>query len=720
MATKKASGSRIRKRITAKERDFADLMVDGKGPLEAARKIFGWRCEPHSAETRKAINLKNSARIKAYMRKQEEQVVRETEATNLFLETDELQYDKIRKFAWDRLVAIRDDDKVEARIRYNAIQALEKMSDPTTDSGLINMWLELLWRGTLAHCPRCHTTFPLAHVKNDNIKDIFDEDELEAIDDLLERRMEIVGRADKRKTPHPGQITALSAPERHLAGMGAARAGKSVLLAWLALLHFLIPGVELWVLARIYEDARSEVEYLRAFLRTLFYPYDDKLIKENFDSKTGELILTSKWGSELRIRSAKAKGSITGRELEAAFVAEPGWVPEDLYEELRARMSSRLGRIIMFGTPKGFGGILGRLLHATGRNEEGKIVRIPPEQRTIAAGAPWGQSLCAYNLAPEQNPEYVKSELEAARLELTDAEYDAEFAGIMSSQEGAKFPQVKPQHLIHIPFDHYSNCKFILGIDQGPKNFASCLLAYDGKKVVVAQDYFESDMNTMQWHMNHLRTQVPLWIKHLGGEDRSWCYTIFDVDPSIVNELAEFDRKGTAWPTEYTFRPKNKVGEFNQYNWRKETYEFINQLAALEDPDLVFEMRHAAILHDQVMRVQNKPENRESETGLVGNKGWVVSDVFRGDHVLDAFVMGMYTIRSNQVVFPPEHRAPGDPWAEARMAQEYQLRRQEAADLQGFNGGGRTPDEKVFREVFGRPRGKASWQPKGYSPYKDY
>jgi hypothetical protein len=590
-------------------------------------------------------------------------VVRETEAHTLFMDADEVQYDKIRKFAWDRLTVIRDDDRIPARVRYNAIKALEKLSDPTTDSGLINMWLELLWRGTLAHCPRCHSTFPLRHVKNPNVTEIFEESEepVNESDDILERRMEIVYRADRRKKPHAGQTIALAAPERHLAGLGAARAGKSVLLAWLALLHFMTPGVEIWIIARIYEDARSEVEYLRAFLRTLFYPYEDKLIKENFDSKTGELILTSRWGSELRIRSAKAKGSITGRELEAAFVAEPGWVPEDLYEELRARMSSRLGRIIMFGTPKGFGGILSRLLYSTGRNAEGKIVRVPPEERTIASGCAWGQSLLSYRLSPDQNPEYVKSELAAARLELTDAEYAAEFAGEMSSQEGAKFAQVQPKHLIHVPFEFYNNCKFILGIDQGPKNFAACLLAYDGKRVVAAQDYFESDLNTMQWHMNYLRNNVPIWIKNLGGEDKSWCYTIFDVDPSLVNELADFDRQGIPWPTEYTFRPKNKIGEFNQYNWRKETYEFVNQLASLEEPRLVFDMRHASILHDQVMRVQNKPENRDSEAGLVGNKGWVVSDVFRGDHVLDAFVMGLYTVRSNQVEFPPEHRSPGDP-----------------------------------------------------------
>jgi len=726
MPTKKNGSNfgRPTKKISSIEKEWADLIVDsGLGPIEAARKVFGWRCEPNSSEAVKAINLRKSPRIKEYIVRREEQVVRETEAHKLFLEADELQWDQIRKFAFDRLTVIRDDDKAKSQTRFNAIKALERLADPAGDAGLILMWLELLWRGAQAHCPCCHSTFPMWEIKNDSLEETFNEDPLVKSDGILERRMEVIKRADRRKRPHPGQIKALAAPERHLAGLGAARAGKSVLLAWLALLHFLIPGVEIWILSRIYEDARSEVEYLRNFLKTIFFPYENKVIKESWDSKSGELTLRAKWGSELRIRSAKAKGSITGRELECAFVAEPGWVPEDIYEELRARMSSRLGRIIMFGTPKGFGGILGRVMHATGRDPEtGQVIRIPPEKRTIAAGMSWGFSLFAYNLSPSDNPEYVRSELDTARMELSDSEYQSEFEGLMSTEEGAKFPQVKERHLVNIPFEAYQDSVFVLGIDQGPKNFAATLLAYDGRRVYAARDYFESDNRTMMHHMEVLRGAVPNWIRHLGGDEGRWRLTIFDADPPLLNELNEFEMQGRNWPSEVTFRPKNTHGKLNQTNWRKETYEYLNGLAAEEDPKLLFDMRYCTVLHDQVRRVQNKPDPTDRDTGSNSSKGWTVVDPFRGDHVLDALVLALWTIRSDQLILlPSEITIEKDPYAEARNALSYKLRVDESKELAGMGAGKPVNEDEIFSREFGRPRGKnKGWFPMGHSPYKDY
>jgi hypothetical protein len=720
MATKNGYKGRPRKRITPKEKEFADLMIDsGLGAIEAARKVFQWKCEPKSSESIRAVNLSKAERIKLYMDKRAEQIVRETEAHKLFMDADELQWDEIRKFAYKRLQVIRDDSQQPARTRFNAIKSIEKLSDPSSDSGLINMWLAVIWRGLVAHCPCCHNNFPMWKIQNTNTKMFFEEEPLVPTFDILERRTEILKRADRRKRPHPGQVKALEAPERHLAGMGAARAGKSVLLAWLALLHFLIPGVEIWILARVYEDARSEVDYLRNFLKTLFYPYENKLIKEYNDSKTGELVMTSKWGSELKIRSAKAKGSITGRELEAAFVAEPGWVDESIYNHLLARMSSRLGRIIMFGTPQGFGGILGKFLYATGRNEQGIITRIRPEDRTIDK-VPWGFSLLSYHLSPEQNPEYVKSELDMARQQLSDSEYASEFEGLMSTEDGAKFPQVQARHLIDVGPNIYSDCVFVLGIDQGPKNFAATLLGFDGKNVFVARDYFESDMNTMMWHMKNLKRQVPLWISNLGGQDMSWKLTIFDADPLVHNELYEMEGQGNPWPTEVTFRPKGTSGQLNQTNWRKETYEFVNVLASPEKPNLMFDMQYSQLLHDQVMRVQNKPENPDSDSGSPNAKGWIVSDAFRGDHVLDSLMLALWTIRTSALMVSQSgSNIEKDPWLEAKNAFRYNVRKAEQKELSGYISKDHS-EEDVFHEEFGRSRGKASWTPKNWSPYRDY
>ncbi len=720
------SGFKPKIRITKLEKEWVDLMIDANlGPIEAARKTFKWRCEPGSSESRKAVNLKKTERIKEYTLTREEKVTRETEAHKLFLDKDVIEWDKLRKFAFERLEFIRDDPNAKAQHRFNAIQAIKKLSDPSKDSGLILMWLNLIWRGANAHCPQCHKTFPLNKIKNKDLESYWEKSEQDIplpILDTFDRRMEIIVRSDPRKRPHPGQVIALSAEERHVAGKGPARAGKSLLLAWMALLFFLIPGVEIWILARIYEDARSEIEYLKRFLNTLFYPYYNKLVKETFDAKTSELTLISKWGSELRVRSAKAKGSITGRELEAALVAEPGWVPEDLYEELRARMSSRLGRIIMFGTPKGYGGILGRMLSARGRDPRThKIVRIPPEKRTLAAGMPWGSSLMSYTLTPQQNPEYVKSELESARLELLDSEYASEFEGEMTMEEGAKFPQVKERHLVNVPFDTYSNCVFILGIDQGPKNFAGCLIAYDGKKIYVAGEYFETDDMTMKHHMNVLRQKVPIWIRRAGGPDDSWKLTIFDADPPLLNELNEFDLEGRPWPTDVTFRPKNIRGQYNQSNWRLETYEYLNILASPEDCDIMWDLQNTQLLHDQVMQVQNKPTNVERDDITAGAKHWIVNDPWRGDHVLDALMLALWTVLSNQIEMEYSPDGPHkDPYREHKASFDYQRRVEEARELTGYTE--TVPEDQIWEQEFGRKKdtSKRAFPSGGLSVYKDY
>lgn len=712
--------TKLRKRISRKEKEFAELMVhQGLGSIEAARKAFGWRCEPGTSEARKAVTLKKSTRVQAYLKELEEQVTRETEAHKLFLDTDALEWDRIRKYAFERLEFIRDDNTVKSQVRFNAIQALEKLSDPSSDAGLISLWLDVLWEGSLAHCPRCHNTFPLAKIENEQIANWRKEnrDDVPPVhEETLSRRLAVIKRSDPRKTPHIGQLKALAAEERHLAGKGAARAGKSILLAWMALLFFLIPGVEIWVLARIYNDARSEVDYLKKFIHTLFYPYADKLIKESFDHKTGELTLISKWGSELKVRSARAKGSITGRELEAAFVAEPGWVPEDLYEELRARMSSRLGRIIMFGTPKGFGGILGRMLTLVQKDPvSGRVRRIGPEERTLEKGCPWGVSLLSYSLSPKDNPEYVKSELVSAKMELLEHEYASEFEGLLTSQDGAKFPHIADRHLQYIDKNDQVNSAFVLGIDQGPKNFAATLVGWNGKKVFVSKEYFESDSRTMKYHLEVLKNSVPAWIHQAGGLDGSWKLTILDADPPLMNELNEFEEEGKPWPTEVTFRPKNQSGQYNMQNWRSETYEFVNSLSAPADPRIIFSMQNCELLHEQMKRVQNVPISSDKDTINPNSKRWNITDPWRGDHVLDSLMLALWTILSNQLVLERGFgKKPGDAWEEARAADLYKRRVQEQRELTGKP----VNSDQVFEDSFGRRRPSSPFQ--GYSPYKDY
>ncbi len=202
----------------------------------------------------------------------------------------------MRQYIYRRLEQIRDDVNASGNSRFKAIAALEKLVDPAADVNLIFLWVDMLWRAAMAHCPCCHKTFPLRFIRNPKL-DQFREDVAlpkdAPTDTLFDRRMTILEKADNRKRPHPGQVIALSAPERNIAGLGAAQSGKSLLLAQFALLGFMIPGVECWILARVYSAAAREVEYLDKFLNTLFFPYTKHLITRRWDSKTEELTLES-------------------------------------------------------------------------------------------------------------------------------------------------------------------------------------------------------------------------------------------------------------------------------------------------------------------------------------------------------------------------------------------------------------------------------------------
>jgi hypothetical protein len=702
------------KRITEREKDFAKCMEEvGMGSIEAYRKAFNNRCEDIKTQ-QTARDLARSRRVREYRKKIKEQLARQRESRRILTDTGQVDLDRLRDFAFDRLVQIRDDPQAKSNTRLKAVRALEALHDPSRDEALILKWAELAWRYQEAHCPACHKDFPLYEVKNPKIEQYRQEQKLAHTDtavDMYDRRFEIVKLADKRLRPHPGQVKALKAPERNIVGTAAARAGKSYLMAVFAMMAFMIPGVEIWLLARVYEDARSEVEYLRKFLRNLFHPYYDLIVKEYDDKKSGELTFISKWGSELKIRSAKSKGSITGRELELALIAEPAWVDGAVYNHLRARMSSRLGRILAFGTPHGTAGMIGRLTRQTGRDKEGRIVRRSPEERLIKNGCPWNTSMLVYALNPRENPGFVQSELDAAREELTDEEYAGEFEGRMDLWEGRKF-HISDDHLIKMNREFFEDAVFVLGIDQGPKNFGACLTAYNGVMVVPCWEYFNGDETTMHKNLIKLHREVPRWISKLGGDPSNWQGTITDRDPLLDGIFEEIAEHGYPWPHDITLRHLNNAKLME--NWRRECQEWTNNLSRKSrlkfhqcDEYVIDQDQYpgAALLHDQVLNAMDVPENPDRESKADAKKGWVITDAWRSDHVVDAWYFTMWMVLSGQIlpINKEDTAKKEDPWAEHKAAAQYARLKAEQEELAG--GAPINPNERVkFEDYFGRSR----------------
>jgi hypothetical protein len=309
----------------------------------------------------------------------------------------------------------------------------------------------------------------------------------------------------------------------------------------------------------------------------------------------------------------------------------------------------------------------------------------------------------------------VSSELDAARQELTEAEYASEFEGRMATQEGAMFPTLAERHLQPVPSSAHENCVYVLGIDQGPKNFAACLLGFDGTRVFVVNEHFDNAPRTVISKMDDVRDLVPGWIRHAGGDPASWRLTIFDADPPVLNELNVLEDEGRDWPTEYTFRTKDKKGRWNQENWRRETYEYVNVLAQPKPANLYFDEVKCDFLHDQLLRAQARQGDADMK-----QKGWVIQDAIRGDHVPDAFIMALWTILSGQLILPDRKFEADECYTDAARAFEFQLRRDEQRELSGFTGNKETEDE-TFEKSFGRPRkGRAPTGNQAHWNYKDY
>jgi hypothetical protein len=690
-----------RKGINETEKKFAQIMVQtGCGPIVAARQAFNWKCETGSAEAQRAKDLCRSERVSKYMIKLEEKKGKQSAASQAIVETNVINVDQLRKFAVQELKKIRNDDNKPASTRMRAMTALTKLSDPAEDVNLIFKWLDVLWRFSEAHCPCCHKDIPMWKIFNDKLEVWRHDYELppvETPETALERRLVGLKFGEKRKVPHEGQIPFLEAMERHLVGVGPARSGKSWFMAVLAYLSLMIPGTEQWIIARIYEDARSEQEYIVNFLKTAFHPFFNNLIKLYEDKRSQEIVILTKWGSELRIRSSKSKGSITGRALDNAIIAEPAWVPDDVYEEVRARLSEKLGRILAFGTPKGEGGFLGRMLTMRGRDpKSGKIIKVTADERRLAAGCQWGNSMYMLTLNAKMNPEYVKSEMDAARMELTDEEYASEFLGEARPEHGMKFHRVKDHHLVNIPREAYDDSVFILGLDQGPKNFGGVLCGFDGSRILVGWEFFDNTMNTMKRNLVTLHQQVPKWITSLGGDPQMWQHTITDRAPDITRIVQEMGEEGRIWETDVSITPRN-ARKWNE-NWRRETAEWVNNMM---DANLIlFDRQHCDELFDQVKDCLNLSLDQDKNDPNDSGKGWSVNHPWRQDHVLDAWLFCMHAIMMGRLIKPAYSKKPGNAWEEARAGEEYKRKLEEYREM-GMDDKAKSAD--VFKESFGRP-----------------
>jgi hypothetical protein len=197
----------------------------------------------------------------------------------------------------------------------------------------------------------------------------------------------------------------------------------------------------------------------------------------------------------------------------------------------------------------------------------------------------------------------------------------------------------------------------------------------------------------MKRNLLKLYARVPRWIEHLGGHPDNWRLTIVDEQPPLQQLFGEMEEEGMPWPTEIVFRHRNsaKLSE----NWRRENQEFVNNMARADK--LMFHLDEyssgnddespgAYALHDQVMQTIDVPDDYLRETAAGNTKGWQISDPFRGDHVVDAWYLAMWSILSQQLVVSALVAAvdSSDPWASQKAQFAKSLKDDEDRELRPF------------------------------------
>jgi hypothetical protein len=341
------------------------------------------------------------------------------------------------------------------------------------------------------------------------------------------------------------------------------------------------------------------------------------------------------------------------------------------------------------------------MLKITSRSFTGKKVK--PEDKLIVNGCPWGQSMVILNVNAEDNPAYVRSEKEAAKHELTDAEYASEFEGLVASAAGAKFPCVQASHRRKVGRKEVELAIWILGVDQGERNFGACLQAWNGQTIYTMREFFDKTDTTIKANMIGLNDKVPAILRTAGGNSDFWNMTIFDADPPVHNILLELEEENRQWKTEITFRPKNKK---DQLSWRIETCLWLNEMA--KSGNLIFD-ESCDLLHEQVMEALRGPED---DTETEKKKGWIIKDAYRGDHVVDAWLMGCYLMMVGAVKPQPASENKIEAFEEQRRAFEYQRLSSETKELTGYGSeyrkSGMWEDELFTKLVGHKPRRSGS------------
>lgn len=151
--------------------------------------------------------------------------------------------------------------------------------------------------------------------------------------------------------PHDGQWRMHCSDARFKFLAGGSRYGKSLSGARDVLIDILRPGTNGWLVGPEYDVCRKEFDYLvRDLVTTLgFRPVD-----YHNSPETGRMVMRFPWGSEVICKTEKTLSKLLSEEVDWMILCEGTRLKESTYDRfLRARLGTRMGRLVLPSTPNG-------------------------------------------------------------------------------------------------------------------------------------------------------------------------------------------------------------------------------------------------------------------------------------------------------------------------------------------------------------------------------
>jgi hypothetical protein len=152
--------------------------------------------------------------------------------------------------------------------------------------------------------------------------------------------------------PHVGQIRFHESDARFKILIAGARFGKSLAASKDVLSELMAGRTRGWLVGPTYALAQPEFRYIAADLRRRLGAGAARV--EEGGRKGHSLVRTS-WGSEVLCLSAQRPHTLLGEEIDWLILCEAAHIDQEAFERfLRARLTTRRGRLVVPTTPRGF------------------------------------------------------------------------------------------------------------------------------------------------------------------------------------------------------------------------------------------------------------------------------------------------------------------------------------------------------------------------------